>query len=467
MDGGFMVSLLIKNGLIITVDKNRRIIKDGAIAIDNNKIVDVGKTDAIEKKYSAEKIIDAKGNIVMPGLINTHVHIWQELGKGLGTDVELYTWLNTAWRLLQENMNSQDYYNAIRIGALEAIKTGTTTVLAYEHALNAHPEALDDVVRALKESKVRSLLAIGWQDYGLEMGLPPVAYRETDEVLKFLNNAFKKYHNPSDDMFKIWVAPSTTTFCTKESLVEAKKIADENKVGVTIHTNETKTSVEHSIKLHGVPEIEYLYNIGILDRNVVTVHSVWASDKEIELLAKTGASVSHNPVSNMYLASGIAPISKMLKSGVIVGLATDGPTSNNNMDMFDVIRVTPLLQKVGTLDPKSLTAEQTIEMATIGGAKSVLLESKLGSIEVGKLADIIIVDIHNPRALPMANPVANLVYSASSGNVITTIVNGEVLMENRKVLIMNEEEVLNNAQKSLERILARAGVESVGQWKIE
>lgn len=461
-----LVDLVIKNGLIITVDEQRRIIRDGAIAIDDGKIVSVDKTDVVKKEYTADKEIDAKRNIVMPGLINTHVHIWQELGKGLGTDVELYTWLNSAWRFLLEHITAKDYYNAIKIGALEAIKTGTTTVLAYEHALGSHPEALDDVVKAMKESKIRSFLAIGYQDYGLEYGLPKVAYSNTDDVLKMLKNAFKKYHDPQNNMFRIWVAPSTTTFCTKESLIEVKKLADQHKTGFTIHTNETKTSVEHSIKLHEAPEIEYLYNIGVLDRNVVNVHAVWTSDKEIKLLAKTGASVSHNPVSNMYLASGVAPIPKMLDAGVTVGLASDGPTSNNNIDMFDVIRITPLLQKVHTLNPSALTAEQTIELATRGGAKTVLLENIIGSIEVNKRADIIIVNINNPRALPMSNPVANLVYSASSGNVLTTIVDGEILMEDRQVLVMNEEEVLKNAQKSVEDMLDRGGISEVSKWRI-
>ena len=462
-----MTDLLIYNAVVLTMDKKRRIIKDGAVAISDTKIVAVGKTKDLKKEYKADKEIDANGNILMPGLINTHSHLFQSLGKNLGTDTDLLGWFKAAWAPLVEGMTKEDYYNAVLLGVLEAIKTGTTTVLGYEHALNAHPDAADLVVKALRESKIRGILGYGYQDTGKDIGAPEVALRDTDSIVKALEYMLKKYHRTSNDLIRIWLAPGTMNWCSDELVKETKRLAKEYNTGITIHMDETRAEYEFSKKTRGVPEIAYAHKKRLLGPNMLAVHAVWADDEEIKLLADTDTKVSHNPLSNMYLASGVASIPKMLKAGITVGIATDGPTSNNNHDMFDVIRVTPLLQKVANLDPTALTAEQTLEMATIMGARAVLLEDLVGSIEVGKQADLIIVDIHLPNTTPMAYHPAALVYSAGSENVTTTIVNGEILMENKKVLHMDEDSILKNAQKSLDGILERTEHPEEIRWPYE
>ena len=179
-----MASVFIKNATVVTMDKKRRIIKSGAVAIEDDKIVAVGKTEALKKEYNnSDKVIDANGNILMPGLVNTHTHLFQSLGKNLGTDVDLLSWFKAAWAPLVEGLRDEDYYNAVKLGCLEAIKTGTTTILGYEHALNAHPRAVDKVIRALLESKIRAILGYGYQDTGEEIGAPKIALRETSEII--------------------------------------------------------------------------------------------------------------------------------------------------------------------------------------------------------------------------------------------------------------------------------------------
>ena len=464
-----MASVFIKNATVVTMDKKRRIIKSGAVAIEDDKIVAVGKTEALKKEYNnSDKVIDANGNILMPGLVNTHTHLFQSLGKNLGTDVDLLSWFKAAWAPLVEGLRDEDYYNAVKLGCLEAIKTGTTTILGYEHALNAHPRAVDKVIRALLESKIRAILGYGYQDTGEEIGAPKIALRETSEIIHDLERILKIYNESStNDMLKIWLAPGTINWLSDELIKETKRLAEEYNTGITIHMDETRAEYEYSKRTRGFSEIGYAYKLGLLGPKTLAVHTVWADDDGINLLAKTDTKVSHNPISNMYLASGVAPIPKMLANGITVGLATDGPTSNNNHDMFDVIRVTPLLHKVTNLDPLALSAEKTLEMATIMGARAVLMEDLIGSIEVGKKADLIILTLKNPNVIPITYHPAAIVYSASSENVITTIINGEVLMENKRILHMNEEEILKNAQKSLERILDRSGKIIETKWPYE
>ncbi|MEX0568211.1 MAG: amidohydrolase family protein [Candidatus Njordarchaeota archaeon] len=441
---------IIENGIILTMNQNNKIIKDGAVVVEDGRIVDVGKTSEIKLKYGYESI-NAEKNIVMPGLINTHVHLFQTLGKNLGVDVDLHKWFVRAWRPVAMYMSPDDYYNAAMLGIIEAIKSGTTTLLAYEHVLNVNDGHIEKVVHALKDGKIRSILGYGYQDTGRDIGAPTIAIRDTKTIYRNLRNAFLKYHR-NDDMFKLWLAPGTINWCTEELLEITKQLADEFKTGITVHMNETRKEKEYSIKHRGGSEVEFAYRIGLLDRNVLGVHLVWVDEKEIELLAKTKTKVSHNPISNMYLASGIAPIPLMLKRNIVVSLATDGAASNNNMDMFDVIRVTPLLHKVATLNPEALSALDTLKMATILGARSIMMEKMIGSIEAGKKADIIIVDIHKENTTPFSDPISTLVYSGSSKNVHTVIVNGEILMREGRILYLDENKILSKAQKSFDKI---------------
>ncbi|MGQ4893846.1 MAG: amidohydrolase family protein [Candidatus Njordarchaeia archaeon] len=461
-----MDSILIANGTIITMDKLRRVIRDGAILIEDSDIAAVGKSSELKRKYSAEITIYANNNIVMPGLINTHTHLFQSLGKDLGTDVNLIDWFKKAWNPLVTGMNDKDYYNAAMLGILEAIETGTTTILAYEHALNAHPSATKALINAIEESKIRALIGYGYQDTGIEIGAPPIAIRETSEIVNDIKNLLEQYNHSRENLLRFWLAPGTINWCTQELIEKTKELASMFDTGITVHMNETKAEYEFSKKTRGYSEVEYAFKIGLLGPKTLAVHTVWVDDYEISLLAKTSTKVSHNPISNMYLASGVAPIPKMLKKGIIVGLGTDGPSSNNNHNMFDVIRVTPLLHKVITLDPGAITAEQTLEMATIMGAKALQIDDLVGSIEVGKKADIIILDIHRSNLTPSIYPPATIVYGNAGLNVDTVIINGEILMEHGEINHLDREKILENAKKSLNDILSRVDPDIERRWPL-
>ncbi len=263
---------------------------------------------------------------------------------------------------------------------------------------------------------------------------------------------------------KIWLAPGTVNWCTERLLKETKRIADEEKTGIMIHAGETLSEHKYSVEKRGLPEIAYMEKIGVLDRNVLVVHAVWTDEREIEYLWKRGAKVSHNPISNMYLSSGVAPIPEMLDKNITVGLATDGAASNGNEDMFDVLRVTPLLHKVHNKNPASMTAEKTLEMATIKGAKALMMDKYIGSIEKGKKADLIILNMKLPNVTPVIHYPSAIVYSASSENVDTTIVNGKVLMKERKLTSMKEEKVLDEARRAAERIIKSTNYKPSGKW---
>ena len=361
-----MDNFVITNGIIITMNSKNKIITDGAIVVENGIIVDIGKTREIIERYNYERI-DAKGNIVMPGLINTHTHLFQELGKNLGTDVDLLHWFKSVWSPLVTNMTLDDYRNSVELGILEAIKSGTTTILAYEHAINAFQGSIDMIISAIRNSGIRCIFGYGYQDTGEEIGAPKIAVKDTEYIRKRIKSFLSKYKQ--DDMFRIWLAPGTINWCTEELLKLTKDIADEYGLGITVHMNETKAEREYSIKKRGRSEVEYAYSTGLLGPNVLGVHLVWVDEQEIDILARANTKVSHNPISNMYLASGVAPIPKMLEKNITVGLATDGAASNNNMDMFDVIRITPLLHKVVWGNPTAISALDTLRMATIMGGR--------------------------------------------------------------------------------------------------
>lgn len=442
---------IVENGIILTMDQKNRIIRNGAVVIEGDEIVDIGKTHEIKAKYSYETI-NARNNIVMPGLINTHTHLFQTLGKNLGVDVDLHRWFKCVWGPIAMFMSPDDYYNAAMLGILEAIKSGTTTLLAYEHVLSVNNNHIEKVVKALKDGKIRSILGYGYQDNGKEIGAPAIAVIDTKTIYKNIKHAFSKYHDADNDMFRLWLAPGTINWCSEELLEITKQLAEKFRTGITIHMNETRKEKEYSIKHRGMSEVEFAYKIGLLNKNVLGVHLVWVDEREIRLLAKTKTKISHNPISNMYLASGIAPIPLILKNNIDVGLATDGAASNNNMDMFDVIRITPLLHKVATLDPESLSALDTLRMATSMGAKAVMMEKIIGSIEIGKKADIIIVDIHKENMTPFFDPISAIVYCGNSKNVGTVIINGEIVMLEGKIGHLDEEKILSAAQKSFEKI---------------
>ncbi len=442
-----MSEIYIKNAKIVTMDPNNRIIENGFVHIKDDYIVDIGKGS---KSIDGGCVIDAEGDILLPGLVNTHTHLFQTLGKGLGSDSDLLGWFKGAWEPIAKALNKELYETAILASAIESIHSGTTSLLAYEHILSAKSELLDVVVSTIKKMGIRTILGIGYQDQGFEIGAPRIAVQPTDEIISFLEDSLNRYHT-GNDMFRIWLAPGTMNWISDDLIRATKDLANQFNTGITIHMDETQSECNYSLKTRGVNEIMYAYKTGLLDDNVLVVHGVWADDQSIQAIAKSNAKYSHNPVSNCYLASGIAPLKKYLDAGIMSGLATDGAASNNTLDMFEVIRLTGLIHKGYNRNPKEITSEQILRMATINGARAILMDN-IGSIEIGKKADLIIIDGKSPNILPIHNLISNIVYAFGRTQVKTSIINGRIVMENGKILHLNESEIIEKLYKITKKL---------------
>ena len=443
-----MTTLIVEADFIIPIVPKYRIIKDGAIAIENDRIVFVGKRDECRRKFKVDEVISIRRSVALPGFINAHNHLFQSIIRNLGVDMVLVDWLRTTIHPLLLSFRDEDFYIAALWGIVENIKSGSTTIVDNHYGGRGY----DYVAEALIKSGVRGCLARGIY----ELNVIEELKEDPDEALKDTERLIKKYHGANDGRLMVAVAPMHPYNCSKELLLKAKEISDKYGVPYHTHTAESKKDQELNIRLHGMTDVTLLHKLGVLSSRYHAVHAVNVSREEIMYLAASGAHVIHNPESNMYLASGIAPIVEMMREGVNIALGTDGPGSNNNQDMIEAMRFAAMLHKVASGDPKAISAWDVLEMATINGAKALGIDRHVGSLEPGKKADITVVRLDEPHTVPIHDPVGSIVYCANACDVDTVIVDGRVLMKNRRLLIFNEEEVKKTAEKVAAEILSRA-----------
>jgi len=466
-----MVDIYIRGGWIITMDPSRRIIRDGAIAIEDGVIVDVGKRVELDKKYKgyADVLINAERDIVLPGLINTHVHLVQALLRACADYLPLIPWLRDRVWPLQGNYTKQEALASAKLAVLEMIKSGTTTFLETGLVGRYGP---DDIIEMVHSTGMRAALARHVMDlrgYALEESiLHEGLVEEGDYSFKDTVRLINKYHG-WDNRIWVWFGPRTPGAVSVELYREIAAKARELGTGITMHLAEVREDVEYTTKVFGKKPVEFAHWLGLTGRNVMLVHVVWVEDEEIKLLAETETNVSHNPSSNMKLASGAARVSDMLREGVNVTLGTDGGPSNNTYDLVREMKHAALLQPLRTLKANAIRAEDVLEMATIRGARALMIDHMVGSIEKGKRADVIILDYWQPHLRPLNNPISHLVYAASGHDVKHSIIDGKLVMFNRRVLTMNEEKVLEEAEKAAYSLYQRAGVciEPDIKWPIE
>lgn len=435
-----MSDLTLKGGTVVTIDQKRRIIKDGAIAISGNKIEFVGKKEEVEKKFKSDEILDLKGKIIFPGLINAHDHMFQVMLRNLGVDVNLLEWLKTvihpAISILKDNKES--IHAAALLACLENLKSGNTFVMDNHYGGN-----YDAVIEAMIKSGIRGCLARGIY----EINVPEIIRESPKVAIPDCERLFRKWHGAEGGRIMVGIAPMHPCHVSKEMLLKAKEFSDKFNAPYHTHTGESKGDQDLNVKIHGKTDVELLKELGILGPRYMSVHSVWVSEADIKNMAKAGVHVVHNPVSNMYLGSGVAKIPEMRKAGINIALGSDGPASNNNQDVIQSMKFAACLHKVSKLDPAIIRAQDVLEMATINGAKALGLENEIGSLEAGKKADIIIVDMEKPHIAPVHDPVASLVYCANGSDVETVIIDGKIVMKNREVLTINEREVLKKANE--------------------
>lgn len=425
-------TILIKNSIIVDEDVRR-----GSVLIEDDRIVDITRKGST----GADEVIDAEGKVLIPGLVNTHTHLSMSLMRGLADDLPLDIWLNDHIWPVEAHLEGEHCYVGALLSALEMIKSGTTTC-------NDMYFFMDEVAQAIDESGIRGLLCHGMIDL-FDEDKRKEEYKETQRIIE-------KCHNTADGRVQVALGPHTPYTCSTELLNWVRKKADEKGLKIHIHVSETEKEVEDSLNDRKKRPFEYLEDIKFLGPNVIAAHSVWLSGAEIALIKDNDVKISHNPLSNMKLASGISPVSDMLGNDVCVSLGTDGVASNNNLDLFQEMKTASLLQKVRTLDPTVLPANKMLEMATINGATALGMEKEIGTIEVGKKADLVLVDMKKPHLSPYRNPISHLVYSAEGSDVSTVICDGEVLMREKEVLIMDEAEVLEMAENAAEDLISKS-----------
>ena len=434
-----MPSLLIKNAdWVATQNEKRDVLQKASILIRDGVIEEVGTSVG-----SADVELDAKGKIALPGLINTHTHLSMTMFRGFADDMLLQDWLQKKiWPLEAKHTDETCYFGAL-LGSAEMIMSGTTSFVD----MYFHMEA---VAKAVGESGLRGFLSYGIVDQFDQAK----ARLERENTRKFFEHV-QALGNPR---IRFALGPHAPYTCSEETLLWAKDFAEKNGAIIHIHIAETRREQADFQKQHGMRVVEYLDKIGALSKNMLAAHCVWLTKSEVELLAKAGVSVAHCPVSNMKLASGgVAPLPEMFDRGIAVGLGTDGASSNNTLDMFETMKVCALLHKAHRWDPTVLNAQKVLDLATIGGARALGVEREIGSIEIGKRADIILINGKRPNMMPIHGRdtvVSDLVYSVSSGNVDTTIVDGSVLMQDREIKTVNLDEVLPRTQELALRMVS-------------
>lgn len=426
-------TILIKNARIL--GKNENIPQ--SLLIKNDKIEDIGLEIP---EANVDKIIDAQGKILMPGLINTHTHVSMTLFRGLADDLSLDSWLNDYIWPTEAHLNGDYCYIGALLGCVEFIKSGTTT-------FNDMYFYMEDVARAVEDSGLRACLSYGMIDFNDS--------EKRENEIKANLELFENCNNIADGRIQVFLGPHAPYTASKDLLLKVRQLADELNTKIHIHVSETQKEVEDMVEETGMRPFEFLDSIDFLGPDVIAAHGVWLSDNEIEIIKRNNVKISHNPCSNMKLASGISPVAQMLDEDICVSIGTDGASSNNNLDLIEEMKTASLLQKVSTLNPKVLNAAETVAMGTIKGAESLGLEDEIGSIEVGKKADIILVDRDAANMCPDSSELSsNIVYAAKGCNVDTTICNGQILMENRKLTFLDEEEIYNKAREAIEELKA-------------
>ena len=451
------VDLLILGGQIVTARQDGEVIDDGAIAVRDGSIVELGPRSRIETSYQGARTISADGMLVFPGLVDTHTHLYQTLLKGLGDDLPLMEWLDACTLPSIPHLTPRMCYVAAALGCIESLRSGCTTIFDY---MVDHPnvEVYDAILQAFDDVSIQGVLGRGLRDRQTEevkLSLPPIRDQLAD-CARLLDA-----HGPR----RVWLSPGATWAMEEDSLRAARRFAKERGMRISLHTDEVVFDSADSMRRFGLRTVPFLESIGFLGPDVLHAHCVQLTDEDCAILARNEAKVSYNPVSNMYLGSGVPPIPQLLDLGVTVSLGADGAASNNSQDMLEALKVGALLPKVAWRDPAIITAADALRLATRGGA-TALGRDDFGSLEVGKRADLFIFDPLYAKSIPVHDPISTLVYSSGQPNVRTTIVGGQVVLDEGKIVGVDEKAILREAQSLAEKLADVAGTRRrlSGRW---
>ena len=440
------VDLLITGGTVITMNAERAVLTSGAVAIADGRVRAVDTPERIAAEFRASETIDATGQVVMPGLINTHTHAPMVMFRGLADDLALMEWLNSYIFPAEARTVSPEFVRAgTALAALEMIRSGTTTFVDMYYFE-------EEVAAVAQQAGIRGVL-------GQTIIQFPVPDAATPEAALARTEAFITRFK-GDRLITPAVAPHSMYTLDADTLKATRALATRHGVPLLIHLAETSDEVTTARQRYQTTPTRWLDSLGFWGPQTLAAHGVWVPPADIALLAERGVGVSHNPESNMKLASGTAPVPSYLAAGVALGLGTDGAASNNDLDMFDAMRLASFLHKHATGDPTVMPARQALELATLGGARALGMQRELGSLEPGKRADVIVVGMDQAKQTPMYDPVSHLVYTTDGDDVRDTVIEGRVVMRNRQVLTLSEAEVLTQARQMAGRVreaVAKAG----------
>jgi 5-methylthioadenosine/S-adenosylhomocysteine deaminase len=439
------VDLIISGGTVVTMDGTRAIYDDGVVVVKGDTIIAVGPRRELEAKYQASQTIDAKGKLVLPGFINGHTHVPMTLFRGLHDDVTLNDWLyKYIFPAEKKNVNEEFVRWGTRLAAAEQIRAGVTTFADMYYFEDA-------VAEETKAAGMRGVLGETFIDF-------PAPDNKTEaEMLSYTEKFLKKWQG--DPLIHASIAPHSIYTCSQKTLQDASALARKYHAPILIHVAEMKKEWEDSQKQHGMSPVQYLDKIGVLGPDVVSAHCIFVDEADRKTLAQRQAGCVHNPSSNMMLASGVSPVAELRSAGVAVGLGTDGPAgSNNDLDLMEEMDLAAKLAKITKMDPLAMNAKAVVEIATIEGAKALHMEKEIGSLEPGKKADLILISLDEPNAVPMYDIYAQLAYALKASDVETVIIGARVVMRDRKLLTVNEEQAIAKAREYKKAIAASLGL---------
>ena len=427
------VDLVVRNATVVTVDAQRRVLPQGAVAIKGGRIVAVGAAQEIDERYRGADVLDAGGGIVLPGLVNAHTHAPMVLFRGIADDLKLMDWLQKyIFPAEARNVTAEFVKAGTRLAALEMIRSGTTTFVDMYYFE-------DQVAEAAKEAGLRTVAG------ETLIGFPAPDNRTIADALAYTERFLKRW--AGDPLVVPAVAPHSAYLADPDALRASRALADRYGAPILIHLSESQDEQATVKERYKKTPTVHLRDLGILRKGVLGAHGIWLDAGDRAILKEAGAGIAHCPQSNMKISSGPAPVREMLAEGLRLGLGTDGAASNNDLDMFEEMLTAALLAKHVTGDPTVAPAASVLEMATLGGARALGMEDRLGSLEPGKRADLIVVDLSAPRLHPLYDPVSHLVYAAKGADVRHVMVEGRVVMRDRKITTLDEAAVLADAER--------------------
>jgi 5-methylthioadenosine/S-adenosylhomocysteine deaminase len=444
--GKIDVDLMVSGGIVVTMDGARQILHEGSVAIKGDAIVAVGPRAEVESRYKGAQTIDARGSLVLPGFINGHTHVPMTLFRGLHDDVTLQDWLyKYIFPAEAKNVNEEFVRWGTRLAAAEQIRSGVTTFADMYYFEDA-------VAEETKAAGMRGVLGETFIDF------PAPDNKSNAEMLAYTEKFLKRWQG--DALIHAAPAPHSIYTCSKKTIQDAAALAGKYHAPLLMHVSEMKKEWDDSEKANGMSPVQYLDKLGVLGPELVAAHCIFVDEADRKLLAERGIGCVHNPSSNMMIASGVSPVPEMRAAGIAVGLGTDGPAgSNNDLDLMEEIDLAAKLAKISKMNPLALNAKAVVEMATIDGARALHMEKEIGSLEAEKKADLVLISLDEPSAVPMYDVYAQIAYSLKGSDVETVVIGGRVVMRQRKLLTVDEPAVLEKAREYGKSVKASLGME--------